>query len=313
MTDRPRSRFLPGLAVLGCLAVAGLLAPLLANDKPILVVGDGRIACPAAVDLPVLGTLLARSGGGWPPQSLIIHAPIPYSYRGVRLEEALQGPSGRHWMGTDALGRDIFARLVHGASVSLLVGAGATLISLVLGSLLGGLAGIRGGLADLVLSRFIETLGCFPSFLLALALVAVSGGAGLRSVVVAVGLGRTASAARFVRSEVLRFRGGVAWSAARSTGASPARIALRHVLPAMAAPLLVQAVFGMGQAILLESGLSFLGVGVQPPTPSWGMLLAESRVSLETAWWPVLFPSLALALSLGSLAWAADRASDLLD
>jgi peptide/nickel transport system permease protein len=140
-----------------------------------------------------------------------------------------------------------------------------------------------------------------------MALVAVSGGAGLPAVTLAIGIGRTAGAARFVRGEVLRFRGGVAWSAARSTGSSLPRILLRHILPLIAPPLLVQTVFGMAQAILLESGLSFLGVGLQPPLPSWGMVLAEGRATLETAWWPILFPSLALALTLGALAWAADR------
>jgi peptide/nickel transport system permease protein len=297
------------------LTILGLLGPFLANDKPLLVAdGNGRLSFPAAAGLPVVAFLLRDTGedpdrlaeplpagawGVWPP--------VRYSYRGVALQEALQAPSSRHLMGTDSLGRDILSRVLNGASISLLVGLGATLVALLLGGAIGGAAGLRGGVSDLVLSRIIEVLGCFPPFLLAMALVAVSGGAGLPAVTLAIGIGRTAGAARFVRGEVLRFRGGVAWSAARSTGSSLPRILLRHILPLIAPPLLVQTVFGMAQAILLESGLSFLGVGLQPPLPSWGMVLAEGRATLETAWWPILFPSLALALTLGALAWAADR------
>jgi peptide/nickel transport system permease protein len=298
------------------MSAVGLLAPFLANDKPLLVAGGGRVEFPAAADVYLLRRLTGRGGGthggsaGAPgTEALVIWPPVPYSYRGVRLEEALEAPSLRHLMGTDALGRDILARVLHGSSVSLLVGLGSTFVSLCLGTLLGGAAGLKGGAGDLFLNRIIEVLGCFPPFLLAMALVAISGGAGLVPVVIAIGVGRTGGAARFVRGEILRFRGGAAWHAARSTGSTLPRIARRHILPLMAAPLLVQSIFGVAQSIVMESGLSFLGVGVQPPVPSWGMILAEGRGALEAAWWPILFPSLALAATLGSLAWAAERAT----
>ncbi|HZM70370.1 MAG TPA: ABC transporter permease [Candidatus Cryosericum sp.] len=315
MADHSRPALKPALAVLGTLTALGLMGPFLANDKPLLVSDEaGRLSFPAAAGFPVVEALFggagedsARSAEPPPAGSWVLWPPVRYSYRGVALQEALLSPSSRHLMGTDALGRDILARVLNGASISLLVGFGATLVSLALGGLLGGAAGLRGGLSDLFLGRIIEVLGCFPPFLLAMALVAVSGGAGLPAVTLAIGIGRTAGAARFVRGEVLRFRGGVAWSAARSTGSSLPGILLRHILPLIAPPLLVQTVFGMAQAILLESGLSFLGVGLQPPIPSWGMVLAEGRATLEAAWWPILFPSLALALTLGSLAWAAER------
>lgn len=315
MAEHSRPPLKPALVVLGTLTTLGLLGPFLANDKPLLVAdGNGRLSFPAAAGLPVVTSLFGDAGedserlaGPLPEGAWVLWAPVRYSYRGVALQEALLAPSSGHLMGTDALGRDILSRVLNGASISLLVGFGATLVSLLLGGLLGGAAGLRGGFPDLVLGRIIEVLGCFPPFLLALALVAVSGGAGLPAVTLAIGIGRTAGSARFVRGEVLRFRGGVAWSAARSTGSSLPGILLRHILPLIAPPLLVQTVFGVAQAILLESGLSFLGVGLQPPIPSWGMVLAEGRATLETAWWPILFPSLALALTLGALAWAADK------
>jgi peptide/nickel transport system permease protein len=227
----------------------------------------------------------------------------------IRLPEALQAPSATHPFGTDALGRDLLARVVQGARVSLEVGFGATLLALVLGALLGGTAALRAGAVDLLLGRVIEVLGCFPPFVLALALVTVAGGAGLMPIMVAVGLGRAASTARFVRGEVQRRRGAGLWIAARASGAGLPRLALRHLLPLAAGPLVVQAAFGVAQAILLESSLSFLGLGIQPPAASWGMILAEGRATIEVAWWPILFPSVAIAATLAGLEWVGSLAT----
>lgn len=273
--DRLARRILPGLAVLGVLGAIALLAPVFAPGTT-----------PGAHPAPG-------------PSSSAIH-----------LQDILLPPSASHPFGTDALGRDLLARLVEGARVSLLVGFGATLLALVLGAILGGTAALKGGLVDLVLGRVIEILGCFPPFVLALALVTVSGGSGLVPIVMAIGLSRAASAARFVRGEVQRRSGAGLWVAARASGAGLPRLALRHLLPLAAAPLVVQAAFGVAQAILLESSLSFLGLGVQPPTASWGIILAEGRASLEIAWWPIVFPSLAIMMTLAGLEWAGARATD---
>ena len=304
-----RKRYFPGITLLGILLAIGCLAPLLANDKPIAVLSAGGLSFPAAADLGVVGGWFA---GTVPPGGHVLSAPIPYSYRGIDLKEAMQPPSRRHLFGTDALGRDLLARVVHGAAVSLLVGFMATTLALGLGALLGGVAALRGGLTDLLLSRIVEVLSCFPPFILALALI-TAGHEGIRTLILAVGLARAAAAARFMRGEILRWKSGPVFTAARSAGGSLPRIALRHLLPLSAEPLAVQATFGVAYAILLEATLSFLGVGVQPPTPSWGMVLAEGRATIETAWWPILFPSMALALTLlalGVAAQAADPGAD---
>ena len=304
-----RKRYLPGITLLGGLLAVGYLAPLLANDKPLAVLSAGRLSFPAAADLAVVGRWFA---GTVPPDGRAVFPPVPYSSRGINLEEALQHPSRRHLFGTDALGRDLLARVVHGASVSLLVGFMATTLALGLGALLGGLAALRGGLTDLLLSRIVEVLACFPPFLLALALI-TAGHEGIGTLILAVGVARAAAAARFIRGEILRWKSGPVFVAARSAGGSLPWVAVRHLLPLSAEPLAVQATFGVAYAILLEATLSFLGVGVQPPTPSWGMVLAEGRATIETAWWPILFPAAALAvtlLALGVAAHAADPGND---
>jgi peptide/nickel transport system permease protein len=273
--DHPVRRLLPGLTVLGLLATFAVVAPL-------LEIGPAPGAGPA----------------------------IGPSYSGIHLQEALLPPSSSHPFGTDALGRDLLARVVQGARVSLMVGFGATLLALVLGALLGGTAALRGGLVDLILGRIIEILGCFPPFVLALALVTVAGGSGLMPIVAAIGLSRAASAARFIRGEVQRRRGAGLWVAARASGAGLPRLAFRHLLPQATAPLVVQAAFGVAQAILLESSLSFLGLGVQPPATSWGLILAEGRTTLEVAWWPIVFPSIAIMVTLAGLEWAGTGATN---
>jgi peptide/nickel transport system permease protein len=152
----------------------------------------------------------------------------------------------------------------------------------------------------------IETLSCFPPFILSLALLAVGGG-GVGGMIVAIALGRTAAAARFARSESIRWRGTGFWTAARAAGTSRAGAAVRHLLPLVRGPLAVQAAFGVAHAILLESTLSFLGLGLPAPMPSWGAILSEGRGSLDVAWWPVVFPCLGLAATLAALSWAGER------
>jgi peptide/nickel transport system permease protein len=287
MTPRRRS---PAVALL-TLTGAALVAPLLVDDRPILARRpDGALAWPA----------LAERGWSDADGVALLNPPLHQSWRAVHLDESLRPPSLRHPFGTDALGRDLLARILHGARLSILVGLGATGLALGAGLLLGGTAALRGGWGDLLLSRVIETLTCFPPFVLAMAMVAVRGG-GVGSMIVAIGVGRTASAARFARTEVLRWRGTGVWLAARASGGSRGRTALRHLLPLLADHLSIQAAFGVAQAILLEGGLSFLGLGVPAPVPSWGNILADGRSTLEVAWWPVVVPALGLAAVLAFL------------
>ena len=308
----PRGRRAAVGMVLG-LAAIGLLAPVLASERPLLARREGVLLCPALADLPLLGSLFdgpeVRSVD-WedpgPGTDVLLRAPVPYSYRGVRLGDALRPPGGGHLLGTDALGRDLLARLIHGTRPSLLVGFGAPVAALLLGGFLGSSAALRGGLLDLLIIRVADVAACFPPFILALALTAALGHPGIGPMVAGIGLSRWTSVARYVRGEILRFKGGDLWASARASGASSRRLVLRHLLPLLAPPLAVMGAFGVAQAIIMESGLSFLGLGVAPPTPSWGTLLAEARGTLDAAWWPVVFPSAALLLALGALCLAAD-------
>lgn len=306
-----------GMAVglVAALLAVGLLAPALASDRPLLARSGGRLLAPALADLPLVGWLLdgpAVRSIDWespgPAVTMILQAPVPYSYRGVRLDETLEAPGRRHLLGTDALGRDLLARLIHGTRPSLLVGFAATGAALLLGALLGAVAALRGGLVDLLVARLVDIAACFPPFVLALAFTAALGRPGIVPMVAGIALSRWTSTARYVRGEILRQRGGDLWASARASGATDRRLIVRHLLPLMAPPLLVMATFGVAQAIVLESGLSFLGLGVAPPTPSWGTILQEARGSLDAAWWPVVFPSLALLVVLATLCAAADRA-----
>ena len=312
----------PALWLVALMSFATLLAPLLANDRPILARVDGRLVAPALAEVLLVGRLFdepaARSldWGAWPPAGasrraarILLMPPIPYSYRGIRLDEALAPPGRAHLLGTDALGRDLLARLIHGARPSFLVGFGATAIALLVGFGLGAFAGLRGGLADLLIVRLVDVVACFPPFVLALAFVAATGTTGLWPMILGIALSRWTTMARYVRGEILRHRGGDLWVSARAAGAGGGRLVLRHLLPLLAGPLLVMAAFGIAGAILMESGLSFLGFGVDPPTPSWGSILAESRATLDAAWWPVFFPAAALVLVLAALCGAAERAA----
>ena len=292
---------------------------LWSNDRPILARVDGRLVAPALADLPIVGRLfddpaarliawdapaVARSAA---PTRALLMPPVPYSYRGIRLDESLRPPSATHPMGTDALGRDLLARLLHGARLSLMVGFGATALALLIGVFFGALAGLRGGLVDLVIVRLLDVVACFPPLILALAFVAAMGRTGVWPMVAGIALSRWTSMARYVRGEILRHRGGEIWISARAAGAGGVRLLVRHLLPLLAAPLAVLVSFGVANAIILESGLSFLGFGVNPPAPSWGSILAEARTSLDAAWWPVFFPSAALLVVLASLCAAGER------
>ncbi|HXH83178.1 MAG TPA: ABC transporter permease [Candidatus Tectomicrobia bacterium] len=206
----------------------------------------------------------------------------------------LQGPSAEHWFGLDELGRDILARLLAGARISLLVGAAVVGISATVGLVLGALAGYYGGIVDEAVSRVCDVLLAFPGLLLAIAIVAVLGPS-LTNVVLALTLIGWVAYARLVRGQVLRVRELEYVQAARALGAATPRMLARHILPAVLPALMVQATLGMGGAILAEASLSFLGLGVQPPTPSWGTMLNYGRLHLLDAPHLTIFPGLAIA------------------
>lgn len=230
----------------------------------------------------------------------------------VDLASRLRPPDHTHRLGTDDLGRDVFSRLMHGARVSLTVGFTATAISLLIGSLLGALAGYYGGVADWIVSRLIEIVLCFPFLLLVLGIVALFRPSFI-TIMIALGLTSWTTEARFIRGEFLRIRDMEFAQAARASGARDSRIIFRHLLPNAFAPVLVSASFGVASAILTESALSFLGMGVPPPTATWGNILYSAEQHLEYAWWLAVFPGIAIFLTVAAFNIIGDRVRDALD
>jgi ABC-type dipeptide/oligopeptide/nickel transport system permease subunit len=206
---------------------------------------------------------------------------------------ARQPPSAEFWFGTDTLGRDVFSRVLVGAQVSLQLGLISIGLGLGPGIALGLVAGYFGGRIDAVLSRFVDAMLAFPSILLALVIIAALG-PNLRNVMIAVGIGTVPLYARLVRGSVLAVRRLPYVEAARVVGNGHVRIMVRHVLANAYAPIVVLSTLQVGQAILVGSGLSFLGLGAQPPTPEWGLMSAEGRDVLRRAWWISTFPGLAI-------------------
>ncbi len=220
---------------------------------------------------------------------------VPFDPSAQELALRLEGPSRVHWLGLDELGRDILARVISGARISLFVGLVVVSVSASIGAVMGSLAGYYGGIADEVISRVIDILLAFPGLLLAIALVAMLGPS-LTDVALALSLIGWVGYARVVRAQVLQAREFEYVAAARAIGAATPRILIRHVLPAALPALTVQATLGMGGAILSEAALSFLGLGVQPPTPSWGAMLNYGRAHVLDAPHLTVFPGLAIAL-----------------
>jgi len=302
-----------GLVLLALLGSVALLAPLLATDAPWLA------RSPEGLHAPALSRYLglARAGDAGQQRPLLA-APVPHHPQRTNLDAVLRAPSFAHWMGTDALGRDIAARVIHGARVSLGVGLLAALFALLVGLPLGAVAGYWGGWTDAAVSRAIETLLCFPTLLLALAILtgAPPGLAGLSDVPrIAIVLGLTGwiPVARYLRGEFLRLNGSEMVLAARALGSGNLRVIVRHILPAALAPVLVTAAFAVAGAIAVEASLSFLGLGVRPPVATWGGLLADAREQVDRAWWLALFPGAALFLALLGCNLIGEGLRDLLD
>lgn len=236
----------------------------------------------------------------------------PFDPSDQQLALRLEGPTGLHWFGLDELGRDILARVLSGARISLLVGLVVVGVSATVGIALGSIAGYFGGRIDEAISRVIDILLAFPGLLLAIALVAVLGPS-LTNVVLALSLIGWVGYARLVRGQVLRARELEFVQAARALGASTGRILVRHVIPTTLPAVTVQATLGMGGAILAEAALSFLGLGVQPPTPSWGTMLSYGRAHLLDAPHLTIFPGLAIAVLVLGFNFLGDGLRDALD
>jgi peptide/nickel transport system permease protein len=260
--------------------------------------------------------MMARVGGAIVLLALAgaVAGPLlaPFDPATQELSQRLAGPTAAHWFGLDELGRDIFTRVLWGARISLLVGLVVVGVSATVGILLGSIAGYFGGAIDELISRVIDILMAFPGLLLAIALVAVLGPS-LANVVFALSLIGWVGYARLVRGQVLRAREFDFVQAARALGAPTTRVLLRHVIPTALPAVTVQATLGMGGAILAEAALSFLGLGVQPPTPSWGTMLSYGRTHLLDAPHLTVFPGLAIAILVLGFNFLGDGLRDALD
>jgi peptide/nickel transport system permease protein len=221
-------------------------------------------------------------------------------------------PSWEHWMGTDKFGRDIYSRVLYGARISLTIGFVAVGIGVLLGVTVGALAGYFGGLVDSALMRFTDMMLSIPRLVLLIVVIALFEG-GIWLVVLVLGFTGWMPIARIVRGEVLSLREREFVQAARALGMNDARIILRHVIPNTLAPVIVYSTLGIGNTILTEAALSFLGLGVQPPTPSWGNMISDGRDALITAWWIATFPGLAIVFTTIAFNLLGDGLRDALD
>ena len=224
----------------------------------------------------------------------------------------LAPPSWQHPLGTDDLGRDLLSRIIAGTQVSLFVGVSTVSLALLVGVALGVLAGYLGGWVDHVIMRYIDLQWAFPNFIIAVYLVAVFG-TGLSNVIVAISLAFVDDFARIARGMVLSIKQEQYVDAARTVGTSDFRIMWRHVLPNAMAPIIVQATVSVSYAILGEAGLSFLGLGVEASTPTWGLILADARSFITRAWWLGIFPGVAIMLTVLSINFIGDALRDFLD
>ena len=226
--------------------------------------------------------------------------------------EFLEAPSSAHLMGTDDLSRDLFSRIVIGARISLFVGLITVFLSMLLGILMGMLSGYYGGWVDTIIMRYIDLQWAFPNFIIAVYLVAIFG-TGLSNVIVAITLAFLDDFARIVRGMVLSIRTMDYVTASRAVGSSDWRIMTRHIMPNTLAPVIVQATVSVSAAILAEAGLSFLGLGVEPATPTWGLILSDSRSFISRGWWLAVFPGAAITITVLSINFFGDALRDIFD
>jgi len=245
---------------------------------------------------------------------MALAAPLLTPYDPIRLNvvESLEPPSARHWLGTDQFGRDVLARVIYGARVSMAMGVVAVTISVVLGLALGLVSGYYCGTGDLLVMRLVDVMLAFPGILLALVIIAVLG-PNLGSAMIAVGVSGMPLFVRVVRSSTLTVRALQYVEAAQAAGSGDARVLVRHVLPNVLTPVIVLVTLGIPSAIVAGAALSFLGLSVKPPTPDWGEMLSKGRAFMGTAWWLSTFPGLAIAVIVLAINRFGDGLRDALD
>jgi peptide/nickel transport system permease protein len=300
-----------GLVIVFSLFALAALADFVANDKPLVMKYQGQIYSPVIKDYAVrLGisrwpiqfqniSFKDFTAAKFKPGDWAQFAPIRYSPTDVNLNSVLRRPSAEHVLGTDDVGRDIASLIIHGSRVSLSVGFVAVSIYVLIGVFVGALAGFYGGLVDVVASRLIEIMMTIPTLFLIITIVALLPPS-LFNIMVVIGITNWPNVARLTRGEFLKTKSLEYVVAARALGASDFRMIFRHVLPNSLAPVFVAATFGIASAILIESTLSFLGLGVPPSTASWGAILAGARQLLPSGWWLAASPGFAIFLTVTS-------------
>ena len=236
----------------------------------------------------------------------------PYDPLEMHTKDALQGPSAKYWLGTDRFGRDQLSRLITGTRISMLVSFGSIFVAACIGVVIGLIAGYYGGYIDNIIMRLLDIIFAFPMLLLALVMVAVLGPS-LRNVLIAIGFVQHARFARIVRGQVLSVKEKEFVEGLRSVGARGLTIIFRFILPNVISPVIVQATWGLSIAIMIEAALSFLGLGTQPPMPSWGLMLNESRRFMELAPWMTVFPGLSIMFAVLAFNLTGDALRDALD
>ncbi len=246
--------------------------------------------------------------------ALAAGAPLfaPYDPTAIDIKNVLSPPSSEHLFGTDDLGRDVLSRMIWGSRISLTVGFVAVGIAITIGVVIGSFAGYYGGTADAVLMRFVDIMLTFPTFFLILAVIAILEPS-ISTIMIVIGITGWMDVARLVRAEFLTLKQRDFVLAARASGAGIPRVIFRHILPNALSPVFVAATFGVAGAILTESGLSFLGLGVQPPNASWGNILTTGKDYIEVAWWLSLYPGLAILVTVLSYNLVGEGLRDALD
>lgn len=309
---RRRKLAVASLAVLLLLGLVALASPFLAGDTPIYLKMQGKTYW--FPNLIGYKDIVSIEFDRWEPAEgdVIIKPLIPIAPYRTDLSGMLAEPGGEHMLGTDDTGRDVLARMIWGTRISMSVGFIAVGISLIIGILMGAAAGYYRGWVDVVILRIIETMLCFPGLVLILALIAFLG-RDMKILMLVIGVVSAPEVARLVRGEFLRLREADFAVAARATGLGDFRIMLRHILPNALAPVLVQATFGVAGAILAESALSFLGLGVPPPTASWGEILSQSKRYVDFAWWLVVFPGAAIFITVTAFNLVGEGLRDAMD
>jgi len=309
---KPNGKF--GLLLVGFFFLIAIFAPCIANDAPLYIRWQGKSYFPvfsAPRDLPPDG-MEWRAWLAHKEYDAVIMPPIPFHPTRVCLEDALLPPGERgHLLGTDNLGYDVFARIIHGTQVALSVGIVAMGIAAVIGITLGSLAGYFGGATDMIISRLIEIVICFPLLFLILTVLAFLPPS-IYNIMIVIGITGWTGIARLVRGEILKVREMDYVKAARASGLPDMRILWRHVLPNSLAPVFVSISFGIAGSILTETALSFLGFGVQPPDPSWGQILSLAR-EYPSRIWLTIFPGLTTFIAVTGYNMVGEALRDALD